>query len=315
MALSEDATVGSSASVTLKLGTGAVAIFTRTTDPDGDSDPWQSAAMGSIYIKQSQTDNIPAWWGKVDSDGADDDWVKFWVDKDEDSSGKSLECTLTMDADKKLYFRDTAIYAHSSGDGTLQLTADTSIRLGDGTNDLVIASDGTLSLEGTAKVTAALMLPLIIGGGTATIEAFLGAPTINLDADGEIWYSSFEAPNDWDGASDLTLVWMVHNEAAEDDGDDVSFTCQVRGYADGETMSDAGQTVAAALNLTGGDEAINIINRVTGTIDYDHATYPIAAGDTVVVKQVVNLAGAGEADGPLQVVAQWVEYSKSKLGT
>lgn len=113
----------------------------------------------------------------------------------------------------------------------------------------------------------------------------------------------------------MTLVWMVHNEIAEDDGDDISFTCQVRGYADGETMSDAGQTVSGDLNLTGGDEAINIINRVTGTIDYDEATYPIAAGDTVVVKCTVNLGDGTECTGPLQVVAQWVEYSKSKLGT
>ena len=108
---------------------------------------------------------------------------------------------------------------------------------------------------------------------------------------------------------------MVGNEIAETDNDDVSFTGQARGYADGETMGDAGQAVTFALNLTGGDEAIDVINRVTGTIAYADGTYPIAAGDTVVVKMTVNLTDGTECTGPLHIVAQWVEYTASKLGT
>jgi hypothetical protein len=189
------------------------------------------------------------------------------------------------------------------------------LRVGGGSDYAQFATDGELTLAGTAKVTRAIPLALLTGGGTADIAAFNAAPSINLDADGETWYASFEAPNDWDEVSDLTLVFMVGNEIAETDGDDVSFTCQVRGYADGETMSDAGQTVTVALNLTGGDQAINKVNRATGTIDYDEATYDIDPGDTVVVECIVNLAGAGECTGPLHIVAQWVEYTAGKLGT
>jgi len=315
MALSEDAAIGSSATVVLKLGTNDVALLVGTADPDGNTDPWASAGQGSLYVKYGETNDTPGIWHKVDADGSDDDWVKLWVDKDEESGGRSLECNLTMDADNRIYLRDTGLSFYSSGDGVIQIITDGTVRIGDGTNDLVISSDGTLSLEGTAKVTAVIPLDLDSQHGTATSEAFNGAPSINLDADTETWYFSFEAPNEWDEVSDLTLVFMVGNEIAEDDGDDVSITCQVRGYADGEEMGDAGQTVAATLNLTGGDEAINIINRVTGTIDYDHGTYPIAAGDTVVVEATVNLTGGGECTGPLHVVAQWVEYTKSTLGT
>lgn len=150
-------------------------------------------------------------------------------------------------------------------------------------------------------------LPLDVGGGTATIEAWRGSPSINLDADGETFYATFVAV-DWGAASDMTLVFMVGNEIAEDDGDDVSITATVHGIADGETATDAGQAVACAQDLTGGDEAINIVNKVTGTIDYNEATHPIALGDVVTIKCAINLAGGGECTGPLHVIAWWVEH-------
>ena len=184
-----------------------------------------------------------------------------------------------------------------------------------GTNVLSIAADGTLTFGGASAKTQIVQLPLVIGGGTATIEAFLGAPSINLDADLETFIVSFRVPSTWNAASNLTLVMMVANEIAETDGDDVSITCQVRGYADGETMSDAGQAVACLLDLTGGDEAINVVNRVTGAIVYNDGTYPIAAGDVVIVEATVNLAAAGECTGPLHVVGWWVEFTRDRLGT
>jgi hypothetical protein len=189
------------------------------------------------------------------------------------------------------------------------------VHIGDwDTNYAAFAIDGELTLVGTAKATTVVDLPLSIGGGTADIEAFLGAPSINLDADGETFITSFRAPSIWDAASDLTLVLMVANEIAETDGDDVSITCQIRGYADGETMSDAGQAVTCVQDLTGGDEAINVVNRVTGVLDYDHGTYPIAAGDVVIVEATVNLGGAGECTGPLHVVGWWIEFTRDRLG-
>lgn len=157
-------------------------------------------------------------------------------------------------------------------------------------------------------------LPIQTGGGTATIEAFLGAPSINLDADGETFLCSVALPDDWDYSSNMTIGLAVANEIAETDGDDVSITFQVRGYANGETMSDAGQSVAATLNLTGGDEAINVINEVTGTIDYDHGTYPVDQKDWLIIEGTVNLGGGGECTGPLHIIAWWLEYNADHNG-
>lgn len=219
--------------------------------------------------------------------GSNDDTISLFLEDDGTATDSDLVVKLADAAgDSKLLIRD-------SGDADV----------------FSIDSDGNL-----IALTKVLPLPLATGGGTSDIAAFNGAPSINLDADTETFYATFRTPSEWDAASNLALVLMVANEIAEDDGDDVSITCQVRGYADGETTGDAGQTVACVLNLTGGDEAINVVNRVTGAIVYNDGTYPIAAGDVVVIKATVNLGGAGECTGPLHVVGMWVEYTATRWG-
>lgn len=290
-----------------------IIVFVKSSAPDGNSSPHSDAAKGSIQIRDDQSDDQSPLFVKVDAGGDNDDWVAVIVDKDE--AARQMEANWTWTEGNRIYFRDTGISIYSNADGEVTITADGQINIGDGTNQVEIQADGEIQLAGTAQVIRAVPLPLDTQHGTADSEAFNAAPSINLDTDGETWYFAFEAPNGWNEVGDLTLVFMVGNEIAEDDGDDVSITCQVRGYADGETMSDAGQSVAATLNLTGGDEGQDVINRVTATIDYDDGTYPIAAGDTVVVECTINLGGAGECTGPLHVVAQWVEYTANKLGT
>lgn len=313
MAFSEYATIGASP---MELGSDSdMGIIWGTGAPDGDASPQSDAAAGSLYIRTDAGTDEAGLYLKVDTAGSDDDWAVVLVAGEVVTGGRIWGTDLTFSTDKKLYFRDSAIYIYSSGDGILQLVADTSMRLGDGTNEARFAADGELTLAGTAQVTRTVSLPIATGGGTSTVEAWRAAPTINLDADGETFFASFEAPNDWNAASDLTIVLMVANEIAETNNDDVSITCQVHGYADGEATADAGQTVTCILNLTGGDEAINVLNRVTGTIDWNEATHPIAVGDTVVIEAVVDLAGGGECTGPLHILAWWVEYTANKLGT
>ena len=52
---------------------------------------------------------------------------------------------------------------------------------------------------------------------------------------------------------------------------------------------------------------------VSGTIDYNEATYPIVAGDTVIVKIAVNLGGGGECTGLLHIIDLWCEYTAYRL--
>lgn len=290
-----------------------VVIILSSGAPDGNSSPQSDAAKGSWYIRDDATDDQPCIYVKVDADSADDDWVTVVFDKDE--TAHTMENDWTWDADQKIQFRDSAIFIHSNTDGEMTIQADSVINIGDGTNQVAIQADGEIQLEGTAQVTRLVPFPVAALGGTATVEVFQGSPSINLDADGETFYHTLRTPTDWNGASDITVFLDVANEIAEDDGDDVSFTLQARGYNDGETMSDAGQSIACTLNLTGGDEAINVVNRVTGVIDWNEATYPIASDDTLVIKGVVNLGGGGECTGPLHIVAWGIQYTANKLGT
>lgn len=146
MALSETATFTSP----LKLGSTNVAIIFGTGAPDGNDSPQSDALKGSLYIRTDATDDQSPLYIKVDESSADDDWVNVWVDKDEDA--KTFEAGLTMDADQKLYFRDSAIYLYSNSDGYLTVVADTATRIGDGTNYIQIAADGEMTSGGRGFV-------------------------------------------------------------------------------------------------------------------------------------------------------------------
>ena len=238
-----------------------------------------------------------------------------------DAGGK----TLTFDAvDIILSDGDLIKFGDAGADGSIvsdgtniDVTINAAMTLGDGgtSNYANIAPDGEITLVGTAKVTKNHQLPIATGGGTVTVSAITGAPSIDFNADGEIVYASFQTPNDWDGASDLSLVMMVKNAIAETDGDDIEFVCTVKGIADGEAHTDTGQTVTVALNLTGGDEGQNVVNKCTGTIDWNDGSHDIAAGDTVIIKAVVSLGAGTEPTGPLHIIDWWIEYTADSLGT
>ena len=163
-----------------------------------------------------------------------------------------------------------------------------------------------------ATVTKTLPLPIQTGGGTVTVSAITGAPSIDFNADGEIVYVTARVPKDWDAISDLVLKAMIQNEIAEDSGDDIDIAWTVHGIADGETNADAGQACAMDLNLAGGDEAQDKVNLAQAVINYDDGSYPIAAGDTLVLKGVVALGTGTECTGPLHIVNHWIEYVAKK---
>ncbi len=122
---------------------------------------------------------------------------------------------------------------------------------------------------------------------------------------------SFQVPDDWDGASDMNLVLVVQNRIAETDGDIIDFDCEVWPMADGTANAAAtGQDVDMSLTLTGGTEANNMINFITGVIDYNHGSYPLAIDDWVKIYLTANMGGGGaEITGPLFVLDAWIEYT------
>lgn len=268
-----------------------------------------SADTGTIVIGVTGGTDVPiTWYGETS--GAD-----FILTGD----------TILIDGlDMTFEDADVLKFGDAGADGTIQsdgtnidvvITALMTFGDGGATNFLSFAADGEINLAGTACVTKNHQLPLIAGGGDATISVLTGAPSIDFNASDEYCYASFQVPNDWDGASDLSLVMMVKNEIAETDGDDVSFTCTVKGIADGEAHTETGQTVTITQDLASGDEGQNFVNKCTGTIDWNEGSHPIAAGDTVFMKVLVNLGAGSECTGPLHIVDWWIEYTADKLGT
>jgi hypothetical protein len=296
----------------IKLGSTNMGLMWGDGVPDGDSPPFSDAVKGTWYAQLDAVDDTSPFWVKVDLNSTDDDWVQALINKD--GTAYTILGDWTWGTDKKLLFRDAGIYIFSPSDGVMRLVADTAIRFGDGTNQACFAPDGELTLEGTAKVKDIVPLPIMTGGGTANVEAWNDGPTINFDADTETFYAEFIVPKGWDATGDMTYVALVGNEIAEDDGDDVSFTLQVAAYADGETVSAAGQTVAILQDLTGGDEAINKVNKCSGVIDYNHATYPLSPGDVVQIKGTVNLGAGAECTGPLHICSHGIEFTRDRLG-
>jgi hypothetical protein len=145
-------TAGSSSGVALLIGSGS---------PDGNTDPYNSAGKGSFYLRIDQTDDYSPLYVKVDADGADDDWVPTFVEKDE--ADRILEGNLTLDADKRLYFRDTDTSIYS--DSACKLYIDTAsgididkMKVGSGTYfDSVLAGSATIvygALAASATSTA-----------------------------------------------------------------------------------------------------------------------------------------------------------------
>jgi len=133
-------TAGSDSGVALLIGSGS---------PDGNTDPWLSAGKGSLHIRIDATDDYGPLYAKVDDDGADDDWVHFVADLEEDDI--TLEGHVTLDADKRVYFRDTnnSIYSDSACKLYVSTASGMDIEkvsVGSGTFiDSVLAGSGTIA--------------------------------------------------------------------------------------------------------------------------------------------------------------------------
>lgn len=204
-------------------------------------------------------------------------------------------------------------WSATAGEYFLWDESEDALIIGDGTNYVRTDSTNGITLAGTAKVTRRLYLPIDTGGGTATTETFMNSPSINVDTDDETFYASVPVPADWDGASDMTLYFAIANEIAETDGDDIIITLQIKGDADGEAMAANGQAPTCTLDLTGGDEAIDVVNLSTAVIDYNEGTYPIAVDDILKIKCSIGLGTGTEITGPTHIVAWWIEYTADQF--
>lgn len=135
-----DQAAGSSSSRALLIGAG---------DPDGNTDPYQSAAKGSMYICTDGKDDYPTLWLKVDEDGSDDDWVTVLCDYSQQDH--YLDAPLQMQTDAAVQFRSSDIRIYSDSASKLYITAPSGVDIerasvGSGTYmENVLAGSGTIT--------------------------------------------------------------------------------------------------------------------------------------------------------------------------
>ena len=297
------------------LGTSSnVVVILRSGAPDGNSSPEQDAAKGSWYIRDDAgTDETPLYL-KVDTAGSDDDWAAALIAGEIVTGGRTWATDLTIATDKKLYFRDTGIYAHSSGDGVLHLVADGSVRVGDGTNEAIFAPDGELTLAATARVTTSLQFPpgSWTGGGQGVGTGDYGGISFGIGgANGVV----FRVPEDADLTADLSvkLYWYIDEAYATGSGE-VQWTCAYSATPTDETEAVDGAGYTGDLDAGDQDIAatakyltVTILGALTGT--------SLAAGDVVGLdfSRVALDDGSNPTADPVAILLV-VKYTKNKLG-
>ena len=183
MALSPKTTLTQPIQIGLTAGSDSgVALLIGSGSPDGNTDPWSSAGKGSLHIRIDQTDDYSPLYVKVDADGADDDWVPTFVESD--SVARTLKSTLTMDVDKKLFFRDSDNFMHSNAASYIALTAPSGVdvsklTVGSGTYyNSFLAGSGTI-VYGALVAGATSTACLSISGLTQEHKIFLAPSSMS----------------------------------------------------------------------------------------------------------------------------------------
>jgi hypothetical protein len=184
MALSEKSTLTHPIEIGLTAGSSSgVALLIGAGSPNGDADPYNSAGKGSIYLRIDQTDDISPFYAKVDDDGADDDWVAVFVEKDE--GDRILEGDLTMDVDKRTYYRDTNLSIYSDAASQLVINAASftdmtgGVKIGTGTKfDSILAGSGTIAY-GALAASAASTASMSVTGLTQEHKIFISPSSMS----------------------------------------------------------------------------------------------------------------------------------------
>lgn len=183
MALSQKSSLTHPIEINLTAGSSSgVALLINSGSPDGNTDPYNSAGKGSVFLRIDATDDVSPLYVKVDDDGADDDWVPVFVEKDE--GDRILEGDLTMDADKRTYYRDTNTSIYS--DSACKLYIDAScgmdvnkMKVGSGTYfDSILAGSGTIAY-GSLAASAASTASMSVTGLTQEHKIFVSPSSMS----------------------------------------------------------------------------------------------------------------------------------------
>ena len=134
-----------------------VYLIVNIADPDGASDPQDSATKGSLYFQPGTTDDYSQVYMKVADNSADADWQKILVNNNEEAV--SMEGNWTWDTSSRIQVRDATLYIYSpsASTGAIALAASGDVwQIGDqgSANYVQIDFRGEATLVGTARFNA-----------------------------------------------------------------------------------------------------------------------------------------------------------------
>ncbi len=249
-------------------------------------------------------------------DGENNNGIITWM---EDEDYFQFSDDILMVTTEKVLFRDTAIGAYSQADTFLDFYADGGIRIGDSssgapTNYAQFASDGELTLTGTARVIKEIQIKAeaLKLGGTAPGAAIVGVFSVLQFAGvggAETVYTSFHMPTDWASGTDInvhihwaptngnagTVVWQMTWNALASENDEV-----ISGAGTTTSVSDATQELQDEL-LESGDMTI--------------AAAGLAAEDTIGISIFRDPAhGSDNYGSDASFVIMEISYTANKLG-
>jgi len=212
-------------------------------------------------------------------------------------------------------------YIDSLADGYMDYRATSAHRFGDGTNQLLISNAGVVTLEGTAKRILTLRPEVNVDEvkkNTVPVQiqrgAFFGYSMPIWNSDHEELFFRESVPGRWDGASDITVHFLVCLAAAEDVNDSFNFQLSWNQASVDEVLPDTTHDTTVETNITDGTQYH--LYEVVFTIDYN-----IDAGDVILAHDLLafrlrRVAAAGtEIDGEILVLDWHTHYTVDKMFT
>ena len=169
-----------------------------------------------------------------------------------------------------------------------------------------------------AKVTDTERLPMENfrrGVSAPTAATRNGVAGYLFTADAETLYVQFCTPPTWDRASDINILIYCVLNADETNNDKIDWETSVVSVADHEDADTAATQTPGVEHDIETFIAAGTLHKVTLTLDYNHGTCPIVAGDNVSItlSRTANVGAAGYVAGVL-VTDICIMYQKDRLG-
>ena len=193
------------------------------------------------------------------------------------------------------------------------------LRIGDDTTNYAqFATDGTLTMAGTAKVLNEHVISAnsIAGGASGVVLDGSMLPYIGYEFGiGDNMYANFEVPETYDDSTDLALrIYWYINEARDGNSQEVQWAIDWAACPVNETEAIDGPTHTGTVDF--GDQTIPVTAKhFTRTAQGTIAAASLSSGDIIGldINRVVLDAGNSPTAEPA-IVRIEIEYTSDKLG-